>query len=323
MKAPYWSFVPGASSSLLSTTCAGTTGVSFTGKLRVKLQMETADECCNIATNEEGVQGYTFTSAGSTGECQLFASVSGRNATSGAVSGVPPLPGNCTVWAAVTGNTTHAGAVSGSPSNKAVQLWPSWPASSPWVTAVGATRFVGQVPGSEEMASDQFGSGGGFSTMFNITQDASWQASAVAAYLKAAPQLPPAGSFPTGGRGTPDVSALGEGYQVLINGELQAVGGTSASAPAFAGLVSLLNEARTQQNQAAMGFLNPWIYSNQEAFTDVTKGSNMIGRGEFSLPYGYNCTKGWDPVTGVGTPDFRKMLAAALKKPNIFNDTHQ
>jgi len=49
----------------------------------------------------------------------------------------------------------------------------------------------------------------------------------------------------------------------------------------------------------------------------------MIGRGEFSLPYGYNCTKGWDPVTGVGTPDFRKMLAAALKKPNIFNDTHQ
>ena len=51
-----------------------------------------------------------------------------------------------------------------------------------------------------------------------------------------------------------------------------------------------------------------------QAWTDITKGTNAIGRGGgMSLPYGYNCTKGWDPATGLGTPLFDKMLAAALK----------
>ena len=53
-------------------------------------------------------------------------------------------------------------------------LWASWPASSPYVTAVGATRFIGQHPGSGEMASDQFGSGGGFSSQFDQS-NAQWQ----------------------------------------------------------------------------------------------------------------------------------------------------
>jgi len=94
--------------------------------------------------------------------------------------------------------------------------YPSWPASSPWVTAVGATRFIDQKEGGDEMASDQFGSGGGFSSMFNQS-DAPWQVDAVAAYVKQGPHLPkwpPAGSVPFHGRATPDVSGLGEGYQV-------------------------------------------------------------------------------------------------------------
>lgn len=62
-----------------------------------------------------------------------------------------------------------------------------------------------------------------------------------------------------------------------------------------------------------MGCLNPWIYQNADAFTDVVLGNNAIGRGEFTTPAGFNCTKGWDPVTGVGTPIFNKMLAAAMK----------
>ena len=68
----------------------------------------------------------------------------------------------------------------------------------------------------------------------------------VAAYVKDAPQLPPTGSFPPLGRATPDVSALGEGYQVYGHGGYIAVGGTSASTPAFAALISLINEARLQ-----------------------------------------------------------------------------
>ena len=193
------------------------------------------------------------------------------------------------------------------------KCWPSWPASSPWITSVGATRFVGQKVGSDEMATDQFGSGGGFSFQFDRT-DAKWQEDAASAYLASPPTdptFPTAGLFPPGGRGTPDVSALGEGYQVVQNGDVASVGGTSASTPAFAGMVSLLNEARLQAGMPALGFLNPWIYKNADAFTDVVLGTNAIGRGDYPLDYGYNATKGWDPATGLGSPLFDKLLAAA------------
>jgi len=189
------------------------------------------------------------------------------------------------------------------------KLYPEWPCSSPWVTSVGATRFQQQQAGQLEMASDQFGSGGGFSNMFEAFED---QQAATAAYLANAPGLPPAGSFPAGGRGTPDVSTLGEGYQVFSNGKLESVGGTSASAPAFAAMISLLNEARLAAGKAPMGYLNPWLYQNPDAFTDITEGTNAIGRGDGPIAYGFNCTKGWDPVTGLGTPIFSKMLEAAL-----------
>ena len=45
---------------------------------------------------------------------------------------------------------------------------------------------------------------------------------------------------------------------------------------------------------------------------DVVKGTNAIAKGGTSLKYGFDCTKGWDPATGVGTPDFGKLLAAAM-----------
>lgn len=226
---------------------------------------------------------------------------------------------NCTIYESVTGSKPNSAYTSGRYSAPAFnfELWPSWPASSGWVTSVGSTRFVNQTVGAEQMATDQFGSGGGFSMMFTIAKDATYQADAVKAYLAqpAGPGfvLPPAGSFPTGGRATPDLSALGEGYQVLQGGETMSVGGTSASTPAFAGMVALVNDARISAGKKQMGFLNPWVYKNTDAFTDITKGNNAIGRGLYNLRYGFNCTKGWDPVTGVGTPIFNKLLAAAMK----------
>eukprot|EP00656_Telonema_subtile_P001600 TRINITY_DN106_c0_g1_i1.p1 TRINITY_DN106_c0_g1~~TRINITY_DN106_c0_g1_i1.p1 ORF type:complete len:553 (+),score=137.57 TRINITY_DN106_c0_g1_i1:146-1804(+) len=203
---------------------------------------------------------------------------------------------------------------SGYANSEPPKLWPSWPASSGWVTSVGATRFVDQKVGNSEMATDQFGSGGGFSTMFTIATDAPYQADDVKNFLKIAPQLPPSGSFPKTGRATPDVSALGEGYQVVQNGGTMSVGGTSASTPLFAGIVGMLNEARIQAGKPALGFLNPFIYQNADAFTDCVLGDNAYGRGAFRTKYGFNTTKGWDPVTGVGSPIFSKLLAAALKK---------
>ena len=227
----------------------------------------------------------------------------------------PPPAGTCTVYDVVTSKTqANSTTFSGFPSTKPPQLWASWPASSPWVTAVGATRFVGQTVGNAEMATDQFGSGGGFSKMFDQT-NAKWQSAAVAKYLSTvdASTLPPASSYNAHGRATPDVSVLGEGYQVFVGGKTEPVGGTSASSPAFAGLISLLNEARMTAGKPPLGFLNPFLYQNEGAFTDVTEGSNKVDRGGAPMPYGYNCSAGWDPATGLGTPLFDKLMVAAMK----------
>lgn len=111
----------------------------------------------------------------------------------------PPAHGQCTLYTTVTSNTTTNSttfSATGPPSQ--VALWPSWPASSPWVTAVGATRFIGQQVGNSEMATDQFGSGGGFSKLFSQSPSATWQSATVAKYLSTVDpaSLPPAGSFP-------------------------------------------------------------------------------------------------------------------------------
>jgi tripeptidyl-peptidase-1 len=195
------------------------------------------------------------------------------------------------------------------------KMYPSWPASSPWVTAVGATRFVNQEPGQPEMATDQFGSGGGFSTDFKQSPNAAWQSDVVKAYLSSGVPLPTSTLYDPSGRATPDISALGEGYQVVVGGRSESVGGTSASTPAFAGMVGLINDARAQAGKKPMGFLNQFIYQNADSFKDVTQGNNKIGRGGQRLAQGWECTKGWDPATGLGTPIFDKLLAAALALP--------
>jgi len=198
-------------------------------------------------------------------------------------------------------------------------LYPSWPASSPWVTAVGGTRFNNDSATAGEgavNAEDHYGSGGGFSTQF---PQPAWQASAVAGYFSTVDPAslpdPKKATYPKNGRATPDVAALGTAFQVINDGQPipGGVGGTSASAPVFAAIVSLLNEARFAAGKKQLGFLNQWLYQNADAFYDVTVGSDKIGRGGGILTEGFNCAKGWDPVTGLGTPKFPLLLAAALK----------
>lgn len=219
----------------------------------------------------------------------------------------------CTIYSHVTSTGELATSSSGGPAlftNNAPPLFPSWPASSIWVTSVGATRFQDQKPGQLEVAADDFGSGGGFSDMFEAFKD---QQAAIREYMQRAPGLPATGTFAPAGRGTPDVAALGEGYQVILAGELESVGGTSASTPAFAAMVSLLNEERLARGMPSMGYLNPWLYQNPDMFNDVTVGTNdVLGGGAGPILYGYNCTNGWDPVTGLGTPNFTKMLDSAV-----------
>ncbi|EDQ89292.1 uncharacterized protein MONBRDRAFT_32487 [Monosiga brevicollis MX1] len=230
----------------------------------------------------------------------------------------PPPQGTCKIYKTVTATANVSSSIisGGSavlPPSQLPTLFPSWPASSPWVTAVGATRFVGEA-GSEQMASDQFGSGGGFSFRFS-NANATWQQKVVAAYVaqgRSLANFPPANSFPATGRATPDVSGLGEGYQVYVNGEVEPVGGTSASCPMFAALISLINEERLAAGKPQMGYLNPFLYQNSDAFTDIVKGTNAIGRGGEQLKYGFAAAEGWDAATGLGTPIFSKLLPAAM-----------
>jgi len=190
---------------------------------------------------------------------------------------------------------------------------PDFPASSPYITAVGGTDFnVKTTIGAEKAWAD---GGGGFSDHFPIPD---YQKAAVAAYKKAASVagvLPDQKYWNNTGRGYPDVAALG-GEQnpycvaaTLVGGSsMLGVAGTSASCPVVAGIVARLNALRAAEGKPAMGFLNPFIYQNPEAFNDVEFGKNTGGG-----PHGFQAVKGWDAATGFGTPNFPKLKTAALE----------
>eukprot|EP01092_Planopodium_desertum_P006960 TRINITY_DN285_c0_g1_i1.p1 TRINITY_DN285_c0_g1~~TRINITY_DN285_c0_g1_i1.p1 ORF type:complete len:551 (-),score=148.52 TRINITY_DN285_c0_g1_i1:51-1625(-) len=177
---------------------------------------------------------------------------------------------------------------------------PDFPGDSPWVTVVGATASQTQsTPWS----------GGGFS---NLLAQPSFQSSAVAAYLSQS--TTPTSYFNVSGRGFPDVAAFGVNFQIVLDGGLTAVDGTSCSAPTFAAILSLINDLRLQKGLPTLGFANPFLYaasvSSPASFTDITNGDNQDG----CCTYGFKATKGWDPVTGLGTPNTGILAEAALSE---------
>lgn len=187
----------------------------------------------------------------------------------------------------------------------------TFPGACPYVTSVGGT--VGVEP---ERAVGL--SSGGFSDIFPRP---AYQEGAVASYLKDHLGDTWKGLFDPAGRGFPDVAAQGKGFQVVTKGRTISVGGTSASAPTFAGIVSLLNNARLKQGLPPLGFLNPWLYKvGVEGLTDIVDGGSKgcTGKSLYSgLPApkvigaSWNATQGWDPATGLGTPLFDKLLELA------------
>merc|ERR1712232_1172293 len=204
-----------------------------------------------------------------------------------------------------------SGGVSRQGSNNG-KLSPSFPASIPSALAVGATFFESGLSG-EEMATTQFGSGGGFSYDYGMP---TYQASAVKAYLAKSPKTGK-DSYATNGRGSPDVSLLGEQFEVYTSGpfgglEKLAVGGTSASTPSWGAIISLLNEEclSASGGSKTLGFVNPLFYQNADSFNDITKGSNAIGENANS---GWKCTEGWDAATGLGTPKFTSLQTVVRK----------
>jgi tripeptidyl-peptidase-1 len=192
-----------------------------------------------------------------------------------------------------------------------VKFQPQYPASCPWVTSVGSTRYLNETA--------TFFSSGGFSDYWSRPI---WQELAVKQYLgKIGDKFKP--YFNAKGRGFPDVSAQGYGYRVYDKGVLKGYQGTSCSAPAFAGIVGLLNDARLRAKLPPVGFLNPLLYLTPQALNDITLGGSTgcDGNARFHgapngspvIPYAsWNATAGWDPVSGLGTPNFPKLLKAAV-----------
>ncbi|RDX41878.1 family S53 protease [Lentinus brumalis] len=179
----------------------------------------------------------------------------------------------------------------------ATTFGPTFPSGCPFLTSVGGTQ--GFTP---EVAAPF--SGGGFS---NIFARPDYQSTAVEGYLDALGGTN-AGLFNSTGRAFPDVSAQSVNFITRINGVFGLLEGTSASTPTFASVVALLNDALLNAGKPPLGFINPLLYSQGAvALNDITSGSNP-GCGAQGFP----TMEGWDPVTGLGTPDFEKLLALVM-----------
>ncbi|KAF7314956.1 Subtilisin-like protein [Mycena indigotica] len=174
-----------------------------------------------------------------------------------------------------------------------VTFLPTFPTCA-FITLVGATENVPE-RGAELSA-------GGFSNYF---PQQSWQSTAVNAYL-AKLGTTFAGKFNASGRAFPDVSAQGQRVQIVQRGRTGTVAGTSCSSPIFASVIGLLNDELISAGKPVLGWLNPWIYANPQMFNDITTGNNP-GCGTSGFP----AMAGWDPVTGMGTPNYAAMRIAA------------
>ncbi|KAL8737578.1 MAG: hypothetical protein Q9181_001556 [Wetmoreana brouardii] len=188
---------------------------------------------------------------------------------------------------------------------------PAFPSTCPYVTSVGATQIVpgASVTQPEEACQTVIFSGGGFSNVFPLPP---YQSAAVKSFFADHP--PPYGADRFNNsqntRGYPDVSANGANYVVAVDGKFTLVYGTSASSPVVGAIITLINEARFAAGKGSVGFLNPTLYANPQAFNDITQGGNQ-GCG---TP-GFTSVSGWDPVTGLGTPNFPKLLPKLLALP--------
>jgi len=201
--------------------------------------------------------------------------------------------------AALGVTVTIAAGDNGSTDGEAGALHVDFPASSPYALACGGTKLAGS--GSSitsevvwnETANNEGATGGGISAVFALP---SYQESA---------GVPVLASNSFAGRGVPDVAGNADpvtGYSILVDGQSEVVGGTSAVAPLWAALVALLNEKLGSN----VGYLNPKIYALGEGvFHDITSGNNDDG----GLGY-YNAGPGWDACSGLGSPDAVALLSA-------------
>ena len=217
----------------------------------------------------------------SAGECDLLASAAGFNTGLDAVLKQADAQGQTMFFSSGdTGSQCPAivgvnGVPAGIPDT-------NYPASSPNGIGVGGTSVLSP-SGPNEIA--WYGSGGGQSPVEPVP---SFQSGTSAG-----------GLVPLLGRGVPDVSLDADpesGYDVVVNGTVETIGGTSASAPSWQGIWARAQGAHS----GTLGFAGPVLYTTEPAtaYHDITLGTNGL----------YPASPGYDLVTGLGTPDITKFV---------------
>ena len=175
------------------------------------------------------------------------------------------------------------------------QAQTSYPATEPWVLACGGTT-VGNISGTtfdeyvwnDTGAAGPGATGGGISAKFPVP-----------AYQQNA-KLPNRNGTNQPGRGIPDIAgnaSENSGYPQFINGQSQAVGGTSAVAPLYAGLIALINA----NLGSPVGFINPMLYNiTSGVFRDISSPPGPANN-SFGKVTGYPASTGWNACTGLGS----------------------
>ncbi|KAF8267514.1 subtilisin-like protein [Lactarius quietus] len=247
-----------------------TAGDGYLAWLKYLLNLEHIPPTMSISwANPETSVPWTY----ATSLCNTFAQLGLRGVSVLIASGDAGVGGNCLDGA---GN---------------VRFYTTFPASCPWVTSVGGTKDYPEVAMPV--------SGGGFSEYFVRPN---YQNLAVLTYLQSLGNQY-AGFYNPVGRGVPDISAQAYQYEFFLTGELLYASGTSCATPTFAGIIALLNDYLISTGRHRLGFLNLWLYDRGIAgLNDITSGNNP----GCNTP-GFTAITGWDPVTGLGTPNFERL----------------
>ena len=210
---------------------------------------------------------------------------------------------------------------------------PTFPGSSPYITSVGATyvnyknattnfsttlcRDFGCIVSTDErsISYEQVGwtAGGGFELYSKKTPW--WQAEAVEEYFLSGVTLPAISLYNGNGRAYPDLSAIGHTCPIYLEDEMRGVDGTSCSAPIVGGLLGIISDHLWTRHHIRLGFVNPLLYfiheNCEDCFRDITVGHNWCTEQQCcdnATNFGFTATKGYDPVSGLGTMNIGKIL---------------